>query len=162
MSAAAAGAAAKVAGDKISKLLASWGFWAVVFVVGFAAWFYFKGRRKGKEAATAALKEDLKVTVNSKLLTAKDGKAWDPAPITDRLHEDIYGNGFRDNDVYSMLLALPDEKIKAIHNDWMNRYFDVDKETLKKAIDGEWTLFDSAFDEQKDAVLAKMSNIGLK
>ncbi len=158
----AAAAAAKAAGDKISKLLASWGFWAVVFVVGFGAWFYFKGRRKGKEAATAALKEDLIVEVNPKLLTSAGGKEWDPKPITDRLHTDIYGNDFRDNDVYSVLLALPDVKIKAIHNDWMVRYFDKDKETLKKAIDGESTWFDSAFDEQKDAVLAKFSNIGLQ
>lgn len=165
MSAAAAGAAAKAAGQKISNVLSSWGFWAVVFVAGFAAWFYFKGRRKGKDAASAAIKQDLVVPVNAKLVT-QGGKTWDPQPFTDNLHNDIYASWYepRDTDPYEVLNAMSDEKLKMVHNDWLNRYFDKDKETLKVAISNESVAKGAVltFGQIKEQLLARFTNLGLK
>lgn len=174
----AAGNAAKEAGQRISTLLASWGFWAVVFVVGFGAWFYFKGRSKGKQKATEELKKDLRVEVDPKYLTDKNGNKFDPKPTTDRLYKDIKGltivSAQRDTEAYNILLAMSDDRVKAVANDWLERYFDETKQTLRKAIEDEhgiaygnilnvfaWGSADK-FSEVQKAVVAKLTNLGIQ
>lgn len=159
------GAAAKEAGERIMKLLSSWGFWAVIFVVGFAVYFYLKGRKKGKEAATQAIKEDLIVTVDTKLVTT-GGKTWDPAPLTDTLYADIYSSWVtpRNKEPYELLLAINDEKFKMVHNDWLKRFFDKDQETLKVAISNEQTSIGDGgtFGKLRNSILARFTNLKLE
>lgn len=171
------GAAAK-AGEKVLELFKSWGFWLVLAIIVFAAYFYFSGRKKGKEKALEDLKDDLKVDVDTKYLQNKDGSEFDPKPITDRIYKDISGltvfSAQRDIEVYNILLAMNDERIKAVSNDWLARYFPKEKETLRAAIGNESgispgnvispLLWGSAndFDKLRKAVVAKLTNLGIQ
>jgi hypothetical protein len=135
----------------------------VVFIVAFALYFYFRGKKAGKDKAREDLKDDLEADVDPKLLQDNNGNAWSPEVLADRLHKDIYAGMFtpRDIDAYKILLSLNDPRIKAVHNYWLANYFDEDNETLKVAIDNE---MNGAADwrDIKASVLAKFSNLGLK
>lgn len=64
-----------------------------------------------------------------------DGKVW-----ADRLHKDIYSGLFtaRDHDLYRLLAEMNNGQLAAIGNAWSTYHFGKDKETLSKAISGEW------------------------
>lgn len=138
-------------------------FWIVVFIITFALYFYLKGKAAGARKAKNKIKEDLKVDVDSSLLTDEQGEVWSPETITDRLHKDIYSGWLtpRDVDAYKVLLAMSDERIKAVHNYWMVNYFDEDNETLKAAISKENDVI-ADWSSVKKAVLAKLDNLGLQ
>jgi hypothetical protein len=148
----------------------------VLIVIAVLVYVYLSGRKAGKNKASDSIKKDLKVDVDKKLLVDKDGKEFDPKPITDRLYKDIKGITLlanqRDVEVYQVLTAMPDERIKAVANDWLDRYFDEDKESLRKALSSEsgtgvgFGLFgvvpDSSFEKLQKAVIAKLTNLGIE
>jgi hypothetical protein len=157
------GPAAAIAFKKVGEFFSKPSGIIVLVIIAVLVYVYFKGKKAGKEKAAEQIKEDLKVDVNNKLLTSPGGDPWSPSTITDRLHDDIYSGMFtpRDIDAYKVLLAMPDEKIKAVHNDWMARYFDEDNETLKVAISHENAVI-AGWNDTKEAVLAKFTSLGLR
>lgn len=134
----------------------------ILVVIAILAYVYFKGKSAGKKKAVKDLKEDLEVRVDQTLLTTETGEQWSPKVITDRIHDDIYSGIFtpRDVDVYKILLSMNDERVKAVSNDWLDRYFDEDQETLRVAISREKEVAD--WGDIKNAVLAKLTNLGIE
>jgi hypothetical protein len=133
----------------------------VLIIIAILLYVYLKGKKAGKEKATEDLREDLKTEVKDNIIMSPDGNPWNPKVITDRLYRDIYSSVFtpRDVDVYKILVSMDDDRIKAVHNDWLDRYFYEDNETLKVAINGETTL--AEWGDLKDSILAKFTNLGL-
>lgn len=154
--------AAAAAFQRIGKFFASTNGIIIIVIIVVLVWVYFSGRKKGKQKAADQIQENLKTDVDPKLLMTETGDKWSPAMITDRLYKDIYSGIFtpRDVDAYKILLAVSDAEFKAVHNDWMTRYFQKDKETLKKAIDGENSVIADWVDIKK-AVLARFTKLGL-
>lgn len=152
-----------IAFKKIGEFLSRPSVIIVIVIVGVLVYVFLSGKKKGKAAAAAAIKEDLTVSVNSKLITDTNGKVWDPKPLTDNIYNDIYSWGARNPEPYKVLLATSDEKFKMVHNDWLSRFFDKDKETLKVAISNEGfsTLDGGTFLRLRDSLLARFTNLGL-
>lgn len=57
--------------------------------------------------------------------------------LVDDLKEDIYSWGTRNSEPYVQLLALSNTDYVRAYNDWNSRYYKLDKETLRQAIEGE-------------------------
>jgi hypothetical protein len=68
---------------------------------------------------------------------------FNPQPYTDRLKDDIYSWGWRDSSIYSDLVLLSNANLVKVYNDWTERYFSEDNETMIEAMEGEtygnWT-----------------------
>lgn len=57
--------------------------------------------------------------------------------LTDQLYEDIDGLAGHSSSLYETLAALPAMDLLVIYNDWQDRYYHKDKETLIQALDNE-------------------------
>jgi len=152
--------------QKIGQFFARPSVIIILIVVAVLVYVYLSGKKKGKETAAADIKEDLAVSVNTRLVTNNTGETYDPKPLTDNLYNDIYA-GFwasRNEEPYEVLLAMSDDKFKMVHNDWLARYFDEDKETLKVAISNESIAKGGAisFSQLREQLLARFTNLGLK
>lgn len=155
-------APAGIAFKKIGEFFAKPSGIIVLVIIAVLAYVYFKGKSSGKKKAVKDLKKDLQVDVDPNLLKNEQGETWEPKVITDRIYKDIYSGPFtlRDVEVYKILLSMPDERVKAVANDWLDRYFDEDQETLRVAISREKEIAD--WGDVKNAVMAKLTNLGIQ
>jgi hypothetical protein len=63
---------------------------------------------------------------------------YNPQPLTDRIRADIYNKvGLRDWTAYEELASLDDARFFMVCEDWNKRYYNEDKESLRKAMEGE-------------------------
>lgn len=82
--------------------------------------------------------------------------------LVNDLKEDIYSYGTRNSAPYVTLLALSNTDFVRAYNDWNSRYYQLDKETLKQAIAGEWFSSTSfTFANIKDDLMTRFTNLGL-
>lgn len=82
---------------------------------------------------------------------------FDPKPITDAIHQDVYEIfGSRNNQAYNDFLNLSNSEIAVVYNDWTNRYYSADGETLTTAIAGELVPF-----TQQKFVLDRLKTLNL-
>lgn len=83
--------------------------------------------------------------------------SYDPTSLTDALYKDIKGVsllGYHDTTPYFELNKLSDGNLVIVMNDWDNRYYGKNKETLFEAISNEYFLFN-----QIDTVNAIVSRL---
>lgn len=66
------------------------------------------------------------------------GAGFNPAPYTARLHSDLYEFGFNSHSLYTELNTLSNAQLQAIYNDWKDKHYHEESETLTAAIDDEW------------------------
>lgn len=80
--------------------------------------------------------------------------------IVDAIYKDIYSWGTRNAKPYSDLLALSNSDFVRAYNDWNNRYFKEDGETLRMAINNENSIY-QPFILVRDTLNSKFSSLGL-
>lgn len=117
---------------------------------------FFIGKYKGKQYApdTVKLPSDTQGT--------SVPSNWNPGTITDALHYDLYCKAcFRNTQPYIDASALSNSQVVAVHNDWNQRYFSENKETLRQAMDAEFTAFNSAADTAMGILKEKLKSLGL-
>lgn len=85
--------------------------------------------------AAATKPEDLDIKPD--LSSGGTGSVFNPATYTDRLKKDIYSYGFRDASIYADLVALSTAELVQVYNDWNERYYSLDSETMIQAMNGE-------------------------
>jgi len=93
--------------------------------------------------------------------TGADGKNYDGLPLAQRLHEDIYSLGFRNDAPYQDLLALSDGQFIAVYNAWNANFFSQDNETLPTAIAGENSGWFTTFKDLQAALKVRFEKLGL-
>lgn len=79
---------------------------------------------------------------------SENGKpvSWNPLPITEELHEVLYGfsmidigNSSKKTAVYAKLMALTNDQLVAVYNAYNARYMEEDGDgTLRDVIEDEW------------------------
>lgn len=76
------------------------------------------------------------------------GTYFDPKPFTDALYNDIYSGPWtaRNVQAYEDALKLGNMELTAVWNDWIDRYYKKDHETLLAAMSDEyWSFLDGRF-----------------
>jgi len=87
--------------------------------------------------------------------------------ITDEIYNDISGltlfGSSRNFDAYVNLNSLSDADFVRVYNDWNNRYFSKDKETIRQAINNEIRFFfPFGLEGTLDSIENKFSRLNLK
>ncbi len=77
--------------------------------------------------------------------------------LTDQLYEDIDGLAGHSSDLYETLAALPAMDLLVIYNDWQDRYYHKDKETVIQALDNETYWFGDASNVK--VIISKIQSI---
>lgn len=117
---------------------------------------FFIGKKSGKKSAPKPV--DLPPDTQPGGITQ-----FNPGPYTDNLHEDITEIwGFRNSKPYSDLLSLSNTQVVAVYNDWNNRYYSEDNETLYQAIAAErFYTFTLGWPALRQTVLDRLWSLGL-
>lgn len=110
-------------------------FWVFALVFSAVAYAIYSLESKGG-----------KVTAGTQNIQIQDASgqnvsyAFNPRPYTDRLKETIYSKFaiFSDAKPYHDLLGLKNPEIVAVAQDWNNRYYNLDQESLLQAINNEY------------------------
>ena len=86
---------------------------------------------------------------------------FDPKPFTDAVKDDVYSGILTARKVqpYKDLLKLADCQLIKVYNDWNDRYYALDKETIKVAMSGEITGIE--FDSLRTQIFSKFQTLGL-
>ena len=114
---------------------------------------YYMGKSAGKDTPPRAV-----VLPNDKNPLPN----FNPGPYTDAVYSDVYGGILKPRDIkpYQDLNNLSDSALAAVYNDWNNRYFSKDHETLTQALEGEWLAFFSTdFRTMRDAIVSRLRKI---
>lgn len=91
----------------------------------------------------------------------QEGKDWSPGPVTDAVKNLIYSWVGRNVEPLSNLLELSNTQFVAVWNDWNKRYYKLDDETLKTALEGENYLPGSPLATTRAAVLNRITKLNL-
>lgn len=127
-------------------------FWVFSLVFVAVAYAIYSIESKGGKATAGTTNLQ---TVNAQGETVS--YQFNPRPYTDRLKETIYSNFgiFSDAKPYKDMLALKGAEIIAIAQDWNNRYYQEDNESLLQAINAEY--LDSDLLSQINAKFASLN-----
>lgn len=127
-----------------------------LIIVAILVAVFLIGRHKGKQytPSTVKLPSDTQgIAVPSN---------WNPGTITDAIHYDVYCKVcFRSTQPYTDAAALSNSQLVAVHNDWNQRYFSENKETLRQAIEAEYSALNSAASTAMGIVTDKLKSLGL-
>ncbi len=84
---------------------------------------------------------------------------FNPRPLTDALQQDIYEVwGIRNNSIYEQVAALNDIELLAVYNDYTDRYYSKDSETLIQAMNGE--IYDPIFLPEPEQIIKRLTRLG--
>lgn len=88
---------------------------------------------------------------------------FDPRPYTNQLKDDIYAAWWviRDGAIYATILQLSNANLVKIYNDWNERYYALDKETMIQAMQGETYGNFNATAHNAASIISRLKGMGL-
>lgn len=132
----------------------------VIALLGLIALFYWMGNRLGKSIPPGPAP------------VPGDGGAGTQSPsvdisvirsIVDDIKQDIYSWGPRRSKPYTDLMALSDTDFVRAYNDWQDRYYKLDKETMRQAMEGElFAIFSITFQNIAEPLMNRFNRLNLK
>lgn len=129
--------------------------WILLAIIITAIVIYYFGKKAGQAVAPKT------VTLPGDII-GPGGNQFNPGPYTDGMYNDIYGGLFtpRDSTPYANALNLSDSQLVAVYNDWNNRYWAKDNETIIDALNGEHLAFMStSFRDLRDQLVSRFQKL---
>lgn len=128
----------------------------LVAVVGLLSWICARSISKQLIALSEA-PEHVNVDPDAAGTIDED---FDPTQLTNKLKDDIYGWGFRDGDLYAELAALSNANLMKVYNDWTDRYYSEDNETMVEAMEGENYGITSSYTYNAENIINRLKGMG--